>query len=126
MVENDGRERYLSHEEEQSGLFHMPETIRDAYVIAIDTELRAEEQWSLRKTDVSRARRRITIRASETKSNKSRTIPLSDRAWEIIERRLPRNESDYIFWRWVRDPLDGEEKAERVEHTWPTGNFRKV
>jgi len=39
------------------------------------------------KSDVNRARRLITVRASETKSGKSRTIPLSDRAWEIIERR---------------------------------------
>jgi integrase len=125
MVENDGRERYLDHEEERTGLFHMPDTIRDAYVVAIDTGLRAEEQWSLRKSDVNRARRRITVRASETKSGKPRTIPLSDRAWEIIECRILRNESEYIFWRWVRDPLDGEEKAERVEHTWAYREFQK-
>src|SRR5262249_5825916 len=125
MVENDGRERYLDHEEEMRGLVNMPDTIREAYAVAIDTGLRAEEQWGLRKSDVNRARRRITVRASETKSSKSRTIPLSDRAWEIIERRLLRNESDHIFWRWVRDPLDGEEKAERIEHTWAYREFQK-
>jgi integrase/recombinase XerD len=106
-------------------MFHMPETIRDAYVVAIDTGLRAEEQWSLRKENVNRARRRVTVYAGDTKSTKSRTIPLSERAWEIIERRLMRNESEFIFWRWMKDPLDGEERAERVEHTWAYREFQK-
>jgi integrase/recombinase XerD len=125
MVENEGRDRYLSHDEERLGMFHMPETIRDAYVVAIDTGLRAEEQWSLRKENVNRARRRVTVYAGDTKSTKSRTIPLSERAWEIIERRLMRNESEFIFWRWMKDPLDGEEGAERVEHTWAYREFQK-
>jgi integrase len=124
MVENDGRERYLDHDEERLGLFHMPDTIRDSYVVAIDTGLRADEQWSLRKSNVNRARRRLTVHAGDTKSGKARTVPLSDRAWEIIERRLLRNESDFIFWRWVKDE-DGEERAGRVEHTWAYREFQK-
>jgi integrase len=125
MVENDGRERYLTHDEERRGLFHMPDTIRDAYIIAIDVGLRAEEQWGLRKTDIDRVRRRVMIRASETKNLKARTVPLTDRAWEIIERRLLSNTSDYIFWRWRWDEEEGREKAERVEHTWAYREFQK-
>jgi len=34
-------------------------------------------------------------------------------------------ESDFIFWRWVRDPLDGEGKAKRIEHTWAYREFQK-
>jgi len=126
MVENDGRERYLDHDEERRGLFSMPETIQDEYVIAIDTGLRAEEQWGLRKTDINRAKRRITIRASEAKSGKSRSIPLTDRAWEIIERRLLSNvPTEYVFWRWVRDESTGEDRPERIEHTWAYREFQK-
>ena len=95
-------------------MFGMPETIR------------AEEQWSLRKTDVNRAKRRITVRASEAKSGKSRSIPLTDRAWEIIERRLLSNvPTEYVFCRWIRDELTGEERPERIEHTWAYREFQK-
>src|SRR5262249_53046063 len=48
MVENDSRERYLDHDEERLGLFHMPDTVREAYVLAIEPRLKAEEQWGLR------------------------------------------------------------------------------
>jgi integrase len=126
MVESDGRDRYLDHDEERRGLFGMPDTIRDAYIFAIDTGVRAEEQWGLRKTDVNRAKRRITVRATESKSGKSRSIPLTDRAWEIIERRLLSNvPTEYVFWRWVRDELTGEERPERIEHTWAYREFQK-
>jgi integrase/recombinase XerD len=125
MVENDGRERYLTHEEERRGLFHMPDTIRDAYVVAIELGLRAEEQWALRKSDINRARRRVTVRADVSKTGKARTVPISDRAWEIIERRLASNASDFIFWRWHYDETLGEEVAERVEHTWAYREFQK-
>lgn len=125
MVENDGRDRYLSHEEERLGLFHMPDTIRDAYIVAIDIGLRADEQWELLKTDINRARRRVTVRAEISKSGKTRTVPISTRAWAIIERRLMSNVSNHIFWRWRHDAEAGGEVAERVEHTWAYREFQK-
>lgn len=123
MIESDGRDRYLSHDEERLALFHMPDTIRDAYVVALDTGLRAEEQWALKKEHVNRARRRLTVEAATSKSGKKRVVPLSERAWEVIERRLMSNASDHIFWRWRQE--DREERAERVEHTWAYREFQK-
>ncbi len=125
MVENDGRDRYLDHDEERLAIFHMPDTIREAVVLAIDTGLRAEEQWELKKKDINRSRRRLTVRKEIAKSGRTRTIPLSERAWEIIERRLMQNASDHLFYRWREDPETGEEYAEKVEHTWAYREFQK-
>ena len=125
MVEAEERTRYLDHEEEYRVLQHMPETIRDAVIVAIEMGLRAEEQWSLTKKDINRSRRRLTVRKEISKTSRTRVLPITPRAWEIIERRLLSNASDHIFWRWRLDPETGEEIAEKVEHTWAYREFQK-
>lgn len=89
----------------------------DAIAFAIDTGLRAEEQWSLTRADFNFARRRVRVRAETAKSSKSRWVPLLPRAFEIAERLRVNNRSDFMFWRY-----DGE----RVEHTWAFRLFQKV
>jgi integrase len=116
LVEGEPRARYLSHDEERRLIAHLPDTIREAAVFAIDTGLRAEEQWTLTRPDINFARRRVTVQASVAKSGKSRVVPLLPRAAEIVERRRGFNQSDYIFWRG-----DGD----RVEHTWAYREFQK-
>lgn len=109
MVEGEGRERYLSHEEEAALIANAPDTIRDAIIFAIDTGLRAEEQWSLTRADFNWSRRRVRVDAKVAKSSKSRWVPLLERASDIAERLRASNRSDFVFWRY-----DGE----RVGHTW--------
>lgn len=131
MVENEERTRYLDHEEERLAIANMPDTpgnegtIREAVIVSIEQGLRAEELWSLLKSDINRARQRLTVRKEISKTGKTRTIPITPRAWEIIERRLMNNVSDHIFWRWRRDPETGEEYTEKVEHTWAYREFQK-
>jgi integrase len=117
MVEGEGRDRYLSHEEEDSLLAAAPDTIRDAIIFAIDTGLRAEEQWSLTRADFNWARRRVRVDAKVAKSSKSRWVPLLDRSWAIAERLRASNRSDFVFWRY-----DGE----RVGHTWAYRELQKA
>lgn len=109
MVEGEARERYLSHEEEASLLAAAPDSIRDAIIFAIDTGLRAEEQWALTREDFNWARRRVRVDAKIAKSSKSRWVPLLERSAAIAERLRASNRSEFIFWRY-----DGE----RIEHTW--------
>ncbi len=117
LVEGEARERYASHEEETAMLAHVDVALEDpavadmmwdAIAFAIDTGLRAEEQWALKPENFNWARRRVKVFAADAKSNKSRWVPLTDRAYEIANRRRFSNRSEYIFWRY-----DGE----RIEHT---------
>lgn len=119
IVESAPRNRYLSHFEERMLLQYAGDNIRDAMVFAIDTGLRAQEQWNLRRSDIDLGRRRVTVRAENAKNGKERTIPLLDRSYEIVRRRMSFNRdlTDLLFWRDEADP---------VEHTWAWRTFQEV
>lgn len=117
LVESDPRTRYLTHDEERRLMMYAPDSIREAIVFAVDTGLRAQEQWHLRRDDVDFVRRRITVRAENAKTGSARTIPLLDRSFEIIRRRMSfnRDSTEFIFWRPDGSP---------VEHTWAWREFQ--
>lgn len=110
IVESDPRNRFLDHTEERKLLLYAPDTVREAIMFAIDTGLRAEEQWGLIRSDIDLIRRRVTVRAANAKNGRERTVPLLDRAYEIVRRRLAFNTpTDWVFSR----NSDGD----RMEHT---------
>lgn len=119
IVESAPRTRFLSHDEERFVMRYAGDNIRDAVAFAIDTGLRAQEQWNLRRSDVDLVRRRVTVRAEHSKNGKERTIPLLDRAYDIARRRMAFNRdlTDLLFWR---------EEGEPVEHTWAWRTFQEV
>ncbi len=126
LMEGEPRQRYLSHEEEELLFVTAPHaidneldlnTLIDAMAFAIDTGLRAEEQWSLSRESFNYARRRVFVPGDVAKSHRSRWVPLLPRSAEIAERRRMSNIADHTFWRY-----DGE----RVEHTWLYRLFQKV
>jgi integrase/recombinase XerD len=119
IVESAPRNRYLDHAEERAILQYAGDNIRDALVFAIDTGLRAQEQWSVRRKDIDLVRRRVTVRAENAKNGKERTIPLLDRAYEIVRRRMAFNRdlTDLLFWR---------EEGVPVEHTWAWRTLQEV
>lgn len=124
MVESDGRERYLSHEEEAKLLAAEPadvnpddlQMVLGAIAFAIETGLRAEEQWALGRQSFNFARQRVFVAAQDAKSSKSRWVPLQPRSIELMQRFAATNHP-FMFWRYDH---------ERIEHTWVWRIFQKI
>ncbi len=97
IKEGAPRRRYLSEAEYQRMLPTLPSYIQPMAAFAVETGLRAEEQFSLEWNQVSLRRREVFL--PRTKSGTPRTVPLSDAAVEILQ-RLPRHlRSSYVFCR---------------------------
>lgn len=68
-------------------LWRLPSPIHDIPLILLYTGMRASELINLKARDVNRKQRTLRITSAKTKSG-IRTIPIHDRIWSIIERRL--------------------------------------
>ena len=68
-------------------LWRLSSPIHDIPLILLYTGMRASELINLKARDVNRKQRTIKITSAKTKSG-IRTIPIHDRIWDIIERRL--------------------------------------
>ena len=68
-------------------LWRLPSPIHDIPLILLYTGMRASELINLKSRDVNRKQRTMRITSAKTKSG-IRTIPIHDRIWDIIERRL--------------------------------------
>jgi integrase len=97
LREAPARQRYLSHDEEKEILAEAAQKAKVAIAFAIETGLRKEEQFSLRRTDVDLKQRELTIRAEVAKSGKRRSVPLFERAVELLKAMPARLDSPYVF-----------------------------
>lgn len=68
-------------------LWRLGSPLHDIPLILLYTGMRASELINLKARDVNRKQRTIRITSAKTKSG-IRTIPVHDRIWSIIERRL--------------------------------------
>ena len=68
-------------------LWRLSSPLHDIPLILLYTGMRASELINLKARDVNRKQRTIKITSAKTKSG-IRTIPIHDRIWDIIERRL--------------------------------------
>lgn len=68
-------------------LWRLSSPLHDIPLILLYTGMRASELINLKARDVNRKQRTIRITSAKTKSG-IRTIPIHDRIWPIIERRL--------------------------------------
>lgn len=68
-------------------LWRLESPLHDIPLILLYTGMRASELISLKSRDVNRKQRTIKITSAKTKSG-IRTIPIHDRIWPIIKRRL--------------------------------------
>jgi integrase len=98
LKEAEPRTRWLTHEEEQRLLAAATPVVRQAIAFAIDTGLRREEQFSLKRFQVSLARGEIRLDTS-TKTARSRVVPILPRAGTILGTLLavPSMRSDWVF-----------------------------
>lgn len=68
-------------------LWRLESPLHDIPLILLYTGMRASELINLKARDVNRKQRTIKITSAKTKSG-IRTIPIHDRIWPILERRL--------------------------------------
>ena len=68
-------------------LWRLESPLHDIPLILLYTGMRASELINLRARDVNRKQRTVRITSAKTKSG-IRTIPIHDRIWPIIEKRL--------------------------------------
>ena len=68
-------------------LWRLGSPLHDIPLILLYTGMRASELINLKARDINRKQRTIKITSAKTKSG-IRTIPIHDRIWSIIERRL--------------------------------------
>jgi integrase len=75
--EDNRRNRRVSDDEEKRLLAAAPPMLRALIILALDTGVRAGEMLAVRVRDADLDRGEITLRASTTKSGKTRTVPIS-------------------------------------------------
>ncbi len=100
LKESPPRTRYLTEGEENALLSAATPAVYGAIVLAIDTGLRREEQFSLTWAQVDFARRVITT-TKRTKNGRARSVPLPDRTAQILaqlrEQKTRTVASVYVF-----------------------------
>ena len=105
LPENPARERRLKAGEyeklmvacQRSNKFASPSIFWcPAINFAIETAMRLSEQLSLRWENVDMIKRTAFLPAKITKTKKSRTVPLTDKALEVL-REIPRHISGKVF-----------------------------
>ncbi|MDR4507878.1 MAG: tyrosine-type recombinase/integrase [Candidatus Brocadiaceae bacterium] len=99
--EENGRERWLTFGEEKKLLGQCPPWLHDIVVLDLHTGLRQDELLSLTWDKVNLPGKRITIEKTQnTKKSKTRTIPLSNAALEVLikqnGKKMPGN--DLVFF----------------------------
>lgn len=90
------RERYCSFEEEYRIYQHCTgrrSHLRDVIICAIDTFLRENEMFSLKGCDINFECKFLNVQSLNSKTQKTRTVPLSDRVIKALK-RLKGNKSD--------------------------------
>jgi integrase len=97
QYEDNERIRWLSPEEEQQLLILLPEKVSAFCEILIHTGMRRSELLTLQRDQIDGDYARLW----NTKSNRPRSVPLSPRAKELIERYVPFDlHPFYIYREW--------------------------
>lgn len=96
LKESPPRTRYLHDAEEDRVLANAAPHVVAAIVLAIDTGLRREEQFSLAWPQIHLARGMIET-TTFTKNGRKRFVPISQRAAQMLAQIPRRIDTDYVF-----------------------------
>lgn len=105
---------------------------RDAVLMnfLLDGFFRINEALSLRRTDIDFDQCMVTMRAEETKTRRSRTIPLQKRTIALLEELIKENEdfdSEYVFLANYGEQLTATQFRHRLrDHAINAGIKRRV
>ncbi len=87
LQESGGNMRIVSHEEEGRYLQHASPLLKDIAILMVETGMRPNEVFAIRRENVHANERYIFIPAGKTRFAR-RNVLLTDRALEVIQRRL--------------------------------------
>lgn len=73
------------------------------YDLAVESAMRLRERYTLMKDDVDLRSRTIYLKGSRTKNGRSREVPLSSVAVEVVAAQLDRVKGPYLFPWWDGD-----------------------
>ncbi len=96
LQEGPGAMRVVSHEEQQRYLAAANRLLRDVATLILETGLRPEEVYTIRKENVHLDRRYLFVPSGKTKFAR-RNVPLTNRALEVLKRRLAEAKGAYLF-----------------------------
>ncbi len=127
LAENEGRQRVMSHDEEAVLERYLPDRVRFAMAMLVDTAVRKSEfttaTWQQVALDLPavkesvRARGQLQLYGKTTKSKRTRAVPLLDRAYDML--RFAERKAVLIFPR-----EDGAGFTKTSPYLWET--FTKV
>jgi len=95
---NNQKERILTHEEEKRLLASSSQSLRAIVICALNTGMRKGEIITLKWSNVDLDNNVITLEHTNTKSKKTRRIPINSVLRKLLlEQRLRTGVSDYVF-----------------------------
>jgi integrase len=96
LDEGPGSMRIISHEEQEAYLASANALLRDVATIILETGMRPEEVFTLRKENVHLDRRYLFVPKGKTRFAR-RNLPLTDTALSVLKRRIVRAKTCYLF-----------------------------
>jgi len=94
--ENPGTMRIISHEEEKRYLAQAPPLLKDIATLILEAGMRPNEVFSTRRENVKLDERFVFIPFGKSRFAR-RTIPLTDRALEVLKRRMELKRTEHLF-----------------------------
>lgn len=94
--ERSNHMRVLSAEEEQRYLAAASPLLHDVAVVMLETGMRPGEIYRLRKENIDLGLRSVFVRTGKT-SNATRHIPLTERAFQMLARRMQQDTASWLF-----------------------------
>ncbi len=96
LDEGPGIMRIVSHEEEQKYLKAASPLHRDFATVILETGMRPEEVFTIRKENVHLSKRYLFVPIGKTRYAR-RNVPLTEKVVEILKRRLAKAKGPYLF-----------------------------
>jgi integrase len=96
LPESAGSMRIISHDEQRKYLAIAKLLLRDVATVMLETGMRPEEVFTIRKENVHFAGRYLFVPSGKTRFAR-RNIPLTDAAIEVLKRRLAKAKGAYLF-----------------------------
>lgn len=96
LPEGPGNMRIVSHEEQQKYLAAANPLLRDVATVMVETGMRPEEVYTIRKENVHLGRRYLFMPSGKTRFAR-RNVPLTDSAISILKQRITKAKGSYLF-----------------------------
>jgi integrase len=96
LQEGPGAMRVVSHAEQQRYLAAGNRLLRDVATLILETGMRPEEVYTIRRENVHLERQYVFVPRGKTKFAR-RSVPLTEEAVRILRHRLPQAKGPYLF-----------------------------